>query len=589
MIGASHVGKASAMPAAPKHWQQRVRELPDPALGQQDSIEAADKQVAVGVASGARSRAFTSDGFRGGADWHDACFDQGMRILILLLLIANHSVALAERRASAARSADGETASAPPRVSIDDVIAVMVRQSPVLRRGRWLRSAADADVVAAAAELEWVLSAQFGGRQQAIDRPNPEPVQLLENRSITAQAGLSKRLATGAALSLRADLTRSSQRFAVTSVAEDGQSESSSSEARNSEARTTISITQPILRGAGVAVAHEAVQRARAQRDSTWFAMRAAAEDVLRDALIEYWELAFSAQAVTIAEQTVSLGHKQFEQTRESMRAGLVAASAVKAVQYQLAVREEALLRARLEQRSQSMALRQRLALDVEYDRELIVPAERFEVDTRPFDLDPLLERSLERNAERAQLLAEKSLADLEVAAARDRSKLQLDITVDAALVGNGDQMGDALGAIGTTYEVGATLVFSHQLGGARAAAIGGAQRRRSAAALSVAEAAYRVRSQVFTAYDAVMAARQRVTLAAKAIALAHETLEVEQANFAAGRSSTQLVLDRQSEIAESELLHARAVADSYQAAVRLEAVTGVLLERYGIDLVTSP
>lgn len=526
---------------------------------------------------------------------------RAMRTLALVtLLLVLPTAAHAERRARRPAAAQETSAPAPAmtakatRATLDQIIEVAVRQSPGLRRARLLRAAAAEDARAAELEQEWIASTEAGWRRQAIDRPNPDPVQVLEDLTIDGQLSLAKRLPSGGTVSLTAALTRREQTFDVSQLLIDPanpqnpvQLDQGRQLAENSAARAGVALNQPLLRGLATA-GQDTVRRARAQRDSSMFAAQLAAEENLRDIVVAYWELAYATESLGVAERSFALGRKQLEQTAEGRRAGIVAPNAVKAVEYQLAVREEALLRARLELRTRSMELRRLVALDVEDETELLTPVERFALDDRAFQLDKLLERSLERNPELSQLVADKKIADIELGMARDLRKPQLDLTVDAALVGNGENFGNALGEVGSTntYEIGARLTLSYELGGARSAAVRSAEKKKSAVTVNAADRAYRVRAEVITGYEVVQAARQRVALAEKAIALAKETLDAEQANFMAGRSSTYSVLDRQAEVVDSERTHARAIADYHQAVARLELLTGDLLEHYGVELI---
>ncbi|MEZ4359543.1 MAG: TolC family protein [Kofleriaceae bacterium] len=514
-----------------------------------------------------------------------------MRTLaILLMVLLTPAMALGERRARGRERPRAESAApaAPAgiRTSLADVIELAVRASPGLRRARLVRAAAGEDAAAAEVEREWVASSQLGANRQSIDRPDPDPVQLLEDLTIDGQVSLAKRLPSGGALTVSAALTRQDQTYDVSQILP-GQPSGGRQGVQNSAARAGVSLSQPLLRGLAATGQHT-VRRARAQRDSAQYAAELAAEEALRDIVVAYWELAYATEAATVAEKSFALGRQQLEQTSEGRRAGIVAANAVKAVEYQLAVREEALLRARLEQRSRSMELRRLISLDGEEDRELVAPTEPFALDQRTFDLEELLARSVERNPELSQLVADKKVADIDLTMARDREKPQLDLTVDAALIGNGEDLGNALGEVGSgnTYQVGLRLELQYELGGGRSAAVRGAEKRRSAVTVSAADRAHRIRTEVLLAYDIVTAARQRVALAEKAISLALETLDAEQANFVAGRSTTYSVLDRQGEVVDSERSLARAIADYHQAVARLELLTGDLLDHYGVDLI---
>lgn len=513
-------------------------------------------------------------------------------VLIAASLCAS-SVARAERRARRQDKERAPAATAAPagtEVTLSAVIDLAVRQSPGLRRARLLRAAATEDATAAELEQEWVAASELGWRRLTQDPPNPEPVQLLEELSVDGQLSLAKRLPSGGALTVSAGLSRREQAFDVSQILpQGGQVDGGREVAENSAARAGLSLSQPLLRGLAAA-GLETARKARAQSDSARFAAELSASDALRDIVIAYWELAFAARSLAVAEKSFGLGRKQLEQTAEGRRAGLVAPNAVKAVEYQLAVREEALLRARVELRSRSMELRRLIALEGDDTGELVLPTEAFRIDDRAFELETLLAKAVEQNPELSQLVADKKVAELDVESARDKRKPQLDLTVDAALIGNGETLGNALGEVGSgnAYEIGVRLNLQYELGAARSAAVRGAEKRRSAVVVGSAERAHRIRGEVVVAFDAVKAARQRVTLAEKAISLANETLDAEQANFQAGRSSTYSVLDRQAEVVDSERSLARAVADYHQTVARLDSLTGEILERHGVELVSS-
>lgn len=524
--------------------------------------------------------------------------------IALMISILSPSFAAAERRRGqgrgkgpaqeAAQLATNPTEARATKASLGDVIGVAVRQSPGLRRARLVRAAAVADAEAAELDQEWKAQTDVGARRQSVDRPIPEPVQLLEDLTIDGQLGLTKLLPSGGSLALSAALTRRDQTFDVSRFVFDPMNpgagfgtERSRQSAENSAARAGITLAQPLLRGLGTA-GIDPVRRARAQRDSSVHAAQLAAEETVRDIVVAYWELAYATAAVGVAERSFELSRKQLEQMAEGRRAGMVAANSVNAVEYQLAVREEALLRAKVEQRIRSMDLRRLVALDVEGEGELVLPTEAFAIDQRAFNLEQLLERSLERNPELSQLVADKKVAEIELGIARDLSKPQLDLSVEAALVGNGDNFGNALGEVGSgnTYEVGARLTLSYELGGARSAAVRGAEKRKSAVTVTAAERAYRIRTEVMTGYDVVLAAQKRVTLSEKAIALAKQMLDAEQANYTAGRSTTYTVLDRQAEVIDAERALVRGIADYHQAVARLELLTGEILDHHGVDLI---
>jgi outer membrane protein TolC len=79
--------------------------------------------------------------------------------------------------------------------------------------------------------------------------------------------------------------------------------------------------------------------------------------------------------------------------------------------------------------------------------------------------------------------------------------------------------------------------------------------------------------------------AARRVGLAQTAIDLARKNIDVEQARFSLGKSTNFDVLQRQNELQQAELSKAGAEIDTRKAEAALAALTGDLLDEYGITL----
>jgi outer membrane protein TolC len=85
-----------------------------------------------------------------------------------------------------------------------------------------------------------------------------------------------------------------------------------------------------------------------------------------------------------------------------------------------------------------------------------------------------------------------------------------------------------------------------------------------------------------------VRAARQRAEVAQRAIELASANLATELALFRNDKSSNVLVFERQQELDEARLLASRAAADCQIAIATLDYLTGHLLDRYGVEVMST-
>jgi outer membrane protein TolC len=89
---------------------------------------------------------------------------------------------------------------------------------------------------------------------------------------------------------------------------------------------------------------------------------------------------------------------------------------------------------------------------------------------------------------------------------------------------------------------------------------------------------------QVRDAVQGIESARQRVAAAAASGRAARENLDSETRRFAAGESTSFMVLTRQNELAQSRLRAVMAAIDLNRAHVRLRQSIGGTLASYGLQ-----
>jgi len=75
------------------------------------------------------------------------------------------------------------------------------------------------------------------------------------------------------------------------------------------------------------------------------------------------------------------------------------------------------------------------------------------------------------------------------------------------------------------------------------------------------------------------------MSLSERVIQLAEKNVEAETRRFGLGRATNFDVLQRQDELQQAQLRRARAQVDYLNATAALDALTGVILKRYGITL----
>lgn len=489
---------------------------------------------------------------------------------------------------------------APPRpaaagpsteaVSLDDLVAVAVRQSATLARARADRSIARAEADAAGLEQDWVTTAEVGYQKVRVgDNVDPQLVQLFEDDRVRGTVGLAKKLGTGATLTAQVGLVQTTQEYELDAVLVENLDEARLVEAEfvdNAQASAKLEITQPLARGLGdISAARQ--RRAELAAEGANVKTQLAAEEMLRDLVVAYWELAYAAHELQIRQQSLALARTQHGVTLDAKRAGTVAHNALKAVEYQIAVREEALLRAQLEVEARSLELRRIVGLEVSRRDLVLVPGEPFAIAPVRVEVDEALALALADNPRLQVLLADKRVADLDVAAARDAARPQVDLALAGTLLGDGATSGEAVGGLGSGggYELSASLRFSFEIGDSHRGATRAATERRSKVVLDAQDLRRMIETEVVQAVHAVAAGEKRAELAEKAIDVAGDSVDAERAAFLAGRTSNFSVMERQDELIEAHLRRGRAIADHHQAVAKLEFLTGTLLDRYRVEV----
>ncbi len=307
----------------------------------------------------------------------------------------------------------------------------------------------------------------------------------------------------------------------------------------------------------------------------------------MRDLVVGYWDLALAAFEVDVRAQALELAQKQDQLTHEQIRAGSAPSSAANAVTYEIAMRQDALLRAQLDLENKSLELRRKAGLELGRRDIALRPSEPFEVGDDEFDVDDMIERSHAANRKLATLQLERKIADIDVAVARDQMKPQLDVTVSGAIIGDGDGAANAISSLGgaDSYEVMVGLSLQFELSGAAAKTRDAAQAKRRRIEIDRKDLERQIDTAVVNAVHMVTSARTRVGLADKAILVAEENARAERASFMVGRTTNFQVMQRQTELIEARLRRGQAVADYHKAVAQLQFLTGILLEQYRVNV----
>ena len=492
---------------------------------------------------------------------------------------------------------DGPEAEEVAELRLDDLIQVAVRHAPDLQRAKTDRDAAKGAAGAARASQQWVMTAGAQYKSNAVGgQVQVQPFGEVQQDSVTGSIGLGRNLPTGANMQIELGLGHTTTEINVPEGLQPagtaGQQAATTGgrlQDHYTRVNTTAKLTlkQPLVRGFGPGIALADENRADYNYAAETLKSQLAAEDMIREVVNGYWELAYAYYELETRNQSLALAEAQEKLTKEELRAGQTSQVQLNAVIYEIAVRKSAVLTAQLTLEQKSLDVRRKAGLGLGRRETVIRPGEAFEIGNEEWDIEEILAKTRKGNRRLAAIALQKRAADVDVRVAKDATMPSVDLSVSGALIGGGDTTGQSFSALSGIegYEVMAGLSVQFELSGAAKSNYDAAQARRRRLNVDRADAERQLDAEVVTATKMVTSSRARILLNDKAISVAEDNVKAERLSFAAGKSTNFEVLDRQTKLIDSQLRRGRAVADYHQAVAQLQFLSGVILEQYRVNV----
>ncbi len=354
-----------------------------------------------------------------------------------------------------------------------------------------------------------------------------------------------------------------------------------------------IGLTQPLLRGSGVAYATADQRIAELEFHLQVERERQSRQDLVLSVHEGYWNLVEAIEEVTVREFTLRLGEEQLEQDRRRLDVGVGTEVDVLQAETNVATNEEQLLLAGVERAAAMDTLKSLLFRQDGDDFGAYIEAWNVEIqpltglpdveETESLEWTRSLGRALSRRSQLAQRRLETHLDELRLHKAKKEALPGLELFLQAKSVGDELDSTDALSE-SVTYdfpEYTASLrfdfpTFNRQAHYARRAARVQLIKSRLSYDQSeqevVADVRARVRDMNYQS-KAVQAAK-------KSLELAERQLDAEQARYDEGLSTTFQVLEFQEDLAQALSAEKSARAAYARAQAGLIRAEGWLSER---------
>jgi HAE1 family hydrophobic/amphiphilic exporter-1 len=383
----------------------------------------------------------------------------------------------------------------------------------------------------------------------------------------------------------------------------------------------SLNFTQPLLRGAGFTDARRQLQLAKINESISTSSALTTASGTLVNVLDTYYDLIAAWRQVAIQEDGLRQAKAQSESNARLVRQGAAAPVEVVESDTQVDVFQDNIYSALQEVARLQFQLKALILAnpsDPVWRANLVPVSAATTLPSEP-SLSDLVAAAVRQRPELAQVAQSGRQADVNLAYARNQLRPQFDLQGTAGYDGyaglntnlvlpgftlppvpayQDGRLGQAWNSLFDkrypTVQLQATLAFPFQNSAARGAYKAAATQKQSVQTQELA-LLQRIQAEAGNALQQYRAARSRVVAARAAREASERVLAGEQRRFAAGESTTFLVLQRQLDLANQRGRELQAQTDLEKAVVELDRVSGNIFSRYNVDVaklgtgVTSP
>jgi len=398
-------------------------------------------------------------------------------------------------------------------------------------------------------------------------------IQIDESKTLDLEVALDRRLSLGTVLSL------SVSGNVVRDGAGSGLEEEGLSLGPTYALQTQLTLTQPLLRGAGRDVGEAELRRARLTQAGAGHARDRVALELMGSVLIGYWELWYAARALEIQRESHALLSQQYAQARSMVTNGALAEADALPFATRAVALEDAVVSAEAERQRRSVELAAAIGLDAQQHAELTVDGDPVAPPAVPLEAREALRAAYDQSDELEELRTTVELAREEAKIAGEPLRPRLDLEAAIGFRGLGDR------DLAPPFEqLGRLAAVSGQLAAVFELPLDSTQRRGQVAAARLTADAAQARWQarvrqiaaaVRGALSRIESSERRVEVGRRAVSVATQLATAQQGRFLTGLGTALQVLEAQEELRSAQLRLLRAEADGGTASLMLAQLTG--------------
>lgn len=376
----------------------------------------------------------------------------------------------------------------------------------------------------------------------------------------------------------------------------------------NNSAYVSATVTQHLLQGFGLAVNRRNIRIAKNNIRVNDLAFRQQVISTVSQVIQGYWDLVTYTENVKVAEQSLSLSEKLYNDNKKQVEIGTLAPISIVQAEAEVARNQQSLVQARTQLLQQETSLKNALSRTGVASPTIaeahIIPTDRIRVSEQE-KIEPiqdLVARALESRPELAQSRINVDNLKLGLLGTKEEMRPSLDVQAsfqnnglagmygpepgaDAYFIGGaGSAMSQVFRRNFPDYFIGVQLTIPLRNRSARADMVMDQISLRQQE-ITQQRLVNSIRADVRNALIAVQQAKASYDAAVKARMLAEQTLDAEQKKYALGASTIYYVIQYQRDLAEARSNEVAAESQYAKARVVLDQATGRTLDANNISI----
>lgn len=353
-----------------------------------------------------------------------------------------------------------------------------------------------------------------------------------------------------------------------------------------------VTVTQPLLRGAGFATSRAGINLAKAQQGVERQNLRREMMGVAAQTEAAFWDLVLAEELLAIRSESVKIAREIFEENRERNKQGKIAALEVLQAEANLADRNTRENEAR-QQRIQAVSrLQTMFSDDIEDEQQDLTVKDVPPVKAFEYELSTAMALAILLQPDYLAQLDDLKQNEIRLAYAANQRWPQIDLIGSYGFNGLGDSISESWDeSISRDYEAWSVgIQYSVGLGGDRKA-----RADKKIAEMRKMQALAKLKEIELTMYRALqsgiqesVALRDNLNNIARVVEVREQLLEAEMQSLKAGRSDSRNVFAIEEDLLLAREAHARSINEYQKAMLRLELTTGLTLAKRQLESVPT-